>query len=163
MQATFRSVVLFVGDMAASRRFYEGLLGLQVDMDLGVNVGYTCGLALWQARAALEVIHHHAPDDDTPLGRGNLEVYFEVDDLDAAGRAVEAAGVPVVHPIVEQPWAQRVLRVHDPDGHIVEIAEPMHVVVGRLASEGLDAEGIRGRTYMPIEVIEHLLAGGEPR
>lgn len=163
MQATFRSVVLFVGDMAASRRFYEGLLGLEVDMDFGVNVGYTCGLALWQVRAAHEAIHGHAPEDDTPLGRGNLEVYFEVDDLDAARRAVEAAGVPVVHPIVEQPWAQRVLRLYDPDGHIVELGEPMPAVVRRLAAEGLDAEGIRGRTFMPIEVIEHLLAGGEPR
>ena len=158
MNAQFRSVVLFVRDMAASRRFYEGLLGLEVDMDLGVNVGYTCGLALWEARAAHGVIHHRAPEDDTPLGRGNLEVYLEVEDLGAALEAVEAAGVRLVHPIVEQPWAQRGLRAYDPDGHMVEIAEPMPVVVRRLANEGLDAEGIRRRTYMPIEAIEHMLA-----
>ena len=163
MQAQFRSVALLVSDMAASRRFYEGLLGQEVDMDLGVNVGYTCGLALWDVRAAYDVIHHHEPEGDAPLGRGNLEVYFEVDDLDAALEALTAAGVRLVHPIVEQPWAQRVMRAYDPDGHIVELAEPMGRVVQRLAASGLDVEGIRRRTYMPVEAIEHLLAGGAPR
>ena len=33
--------------------------------------------------------------------------------------------VDLIHPIVEQAWGQRVFRFHDPDGHAVEIGEPI--------------------------------------
>lgn len=158
MNAQFRSAVLFVSDMAASRRFYEQLLGQQVDMDFGVNVGYVGGLALWDIRAVSEVVFHRALEGGARLGRENLEVYFEIEDLDSALQTLLAEGVSLVHPIVEQPWAQRVLRAYDPDGHLVELAEPMDRVVLRLAASGLNAEAIRERTFMPLPVIEHMLS-----
>ena len=157
MYAQFRSAILFVKDMKASRHFYEQLLGQQVDMDFGVNVGYVGGLALWDVQAVYDVVYHRAPDGSTRLGRDNLEVYFEIEDLDAALQALTDAGVTLVHTIVEQPWAQRVLRAYDPDGHIVELAEPMPVVVHRLAGGGLSAPAIRERTAMPIAYIEQTL------
>jgi catechol 2,3-dioxygenase-like lactoylglutathione lyase family enzyme len=159
MKAQFRSAVLFVKDMAASRRFYEQLLGQQVDLDFGVNVGYVSGLSLWDVQAVFDVVYHHAPEDSTPLGRDNLELYFEVDDLDTALRTLTAEGVRLVHPITEQPWAARVLRAYDPDGHLVELAEPMDVVAHRLAANGQSVEAISKRTGMPIAVIEKMLAG----
>ena len=30
----------------------------------------------------------------------------------------------IVHPIRTEPWGQRVFRLLDPDGHIVEVGEP---------------------------------------
>jgi catechol 2,3-dioxygenase-like lactoylglutathione lyase family enzyme len=159
MKTQFRSAVLFVKDMTASRRFYEALLGQQVEMDFGVNVGYVGGLALWDVQAVFDVVFHRAPDGDTRLGRNNLEVYFEVEDLDAMLQALMAAGVNLVHPIIEQPWAQRALRAYDPDGHIVELAEPMPIVVHRLVASGLSKEAIRERTAMPLPFIEQILGG----
>jgi catechol 2,3-dioxygenase-like lactoylglutathione lyase family enzyme len=158
MKAQFRSAVLFVKDMAASRRFYEDLLGQQVEMDFGANVGYVGGLALWDIKAVFEVVYQRPPEADTALGRNNLEVYFEIDDLDAAQQALTAAGVRPVHPIIEQPWAQRALRVYDPDGHIIELAEPMPVVVRRLQAGGMSKEQIQARTAMPLPAIEQMLA-----
>jgi catechol 2,3-dioxygenase-like lactoylglutathione lyase family enzyme len=158
MHAHYCSAVLFVKEMAASRRFYEELLGRQVEMDFGVNVGYVGGLALWEHAAALDVMFHRKPEGEARLGRENLELYFEIDDLDAALQAFTAAGVSLVHPIIEQPWGQRALRVYDPDGHIVEVAERMPVVVHRLAASGMDAEAIRARTGMPLPVVEQMLA-----
>jgi catechol 2,3-dioxygenase-like lactoylglutathione lyase family enzyme len=159
MNAQFRSAILFVKDMAASRHFYEQMLGQQVDMDFGVNVGYVGGLALWDVQAVFEVVFHRSPDGDARLGHDNLEIYFEIEDLDAAQKFLMAEGVNLVHPIVEQPWAQRVLRVYDPDGHIIELAEPMPIVVRRLAASGLSKQAIRERTAMPTEFIEQTLAG----
>ncbi len=159
MNAQFRSVVLFVKDMAASRRFYEQLLGQKVDLDFGVNVGYVGGLALWDIRAVSDVVFHHAPEGETRLGRDNLEVYFEIDDLEAAQKFFQAEGVALVHPLAEQPWGQRTLRVYDPDGHIVELGEPMQVTVRRLAASGLSKEAIQQRTGMPMPFVEQTLAG----
>jgi hypothetical protein len=124
-----------------------------------VNVGYVGGLSLWDVQAASDVIFHRAPDTNTPLGRDNLEIYFETEDLDAALQMLMAAGVKLVHPIVEHPWAQRGLRACDPDGHIIELAEPMQVIIRRLATSGLSKEEIQGRTYMPLPAIEQMLAG----
>ncbi|NLX09225.1 MAG: glyoxalase [Chloroflexi bacterium] len=163
MNAQYRSAVLFVKDMAASRRFYEQLLGQQVEMDFGPNVGYTCGLSLWEVRAACEVIFQREPDTDAPLGRSNLETYFEVDDLDAAQQTLTEAGVRLVHPVIEQPWAQRTLRACDPDGHIVELSEPIDRTVRRLAEGGMNAAAISQKTAMPLPVVEQILAAGRPK
>jgi hypothetical protein len=127
-------------------------------MDFGVNVGYVGGLSLWDVQAVFEVVFHRVPEGDVPLGRENLEIYFEIEDLDAALQSLVSEGVSLVHPIVEQPWAQRVLRAHDPDGHIVELAEPMQRVVRRLAASGQNQEAIRERTGMPLAFIEQILA-----
>lgn len=158
MNTHFRSTVLFVKDMAASRHFYEELLSQQVEMDFGVNVGYVGGLALWEIKAAYDVIFHRAPEGEARLGCDNLEVYFEVDDVDAALQRLTAEGIRLEHPIVEQPWAQRVLRCYDPDGYIVELAEPMPMVARRLAASGLSKEVIGERMMMPLAYVEQSLA-----
>ena len=160
MNAQFCSAVLFVRDMMASRYFYEQLLGQQIDMDLGINVGYVGGLSLWELEAVYDVVFHHAPDADMPLGCKNMEIYFEVDDLAALQDILVNAGANLVHPIAEQPWAQRTLRVYDPDGHLVELAEPMEVVVYRLVADGLDKDAICDRTAMPMWAIEQILSKG---
>ena len=158
MSIQFKSAVLFVKDIATSRQFYEGRLGQQVEMDFGVNVGYIGGLALWEIGHVSQVVFGRESTEEARLGRDNLEVYFETDDLDATAKQLAAGKVPEVHPVREQPWGQRVLRVYDPDGHVVEIAEPMVVTVQRLAAEGLTPGQISAKTGMPPEAVAHLLA-----
>jgi catechol 2,3-dioxygenase-like lactoylglutathione lyase family enzyme len=62
MGITYQSSVMFVQDIAASRRFYEDLLGQEVDMDFGPNVGFKGGFALWQVDHAFQMIYEHAPE-----------------------------------------------------------------------------------------------------
>ncbi|MBN1564979.1 MAG: glyoxalase, partial [Anaerolineae bacterium] len=139
MSIKFQSSVLFVADMAASRQFYEGLLGQIVEMDLGANVGYKSGFALWLINSVNEVVFEMATDlAGGKLGQRNFELYFESDDLPGVIAALEAADVRFVHPLHEQPWGQRAVRVYDPDEHMVEIGEPMPLVVKRLLDEGAD-------------------------
>jgi hypothetical protein len=64
--------------------------------------------------------------------------------------------VEVVHALREQPWGQRVFRVRDPDGRIIELRAPMWVVVKRFLARGMTPEEIAARTAMPLEVIKHI-------
>lgn len=44
----YTCALLSVADINAARRFYEELFGLQLDLDYGKNIVFTCGLALQQ-------------------------------------------------------------------------------------------------------------------
>jgi catechol 2,3-dioxygenase-like lactoylglutathione lyase family enzyme len=154
MTINYVSAVLFVRDIAASRAFYEGLLGQRVEMDFGPNVSFQGGFALWEITHASQMIFERESVDSARLGGDNLELYFESGDLEAVQVRFEQAGVTFVHPIREHPWGQRVLRVYDPDGHIIEVGEPMPVVIERLLDAGDTVEAVIQRTGMPREMVE---------
>jgi len=80
-----------------------------------------------------------------------------------AWRDLQAAGVNVIQPLYEQPWGQRKLRITDPDGHIVDVGEPMPLAIKRLAAEGLDCAAIHAKTMMPVSVIENILQKSEDK
>ncbi len=148
--------VIFVRDIAASRRFYEGLLGQQVAIDMGINLSFTGGFARWQVDHAHEMIFGTPVDAAGPLGCQNFEFCFETDDLDAAFARVTAANAPCIQPPQEQPWGQCVFHVYDPDGHIVKVGELMTVVVTRFLVAGLSANDTARRTRMPLEMVREM-------
>jgi catechol 2,3-dioxygenase-like lactoylglutathione lyase family enzyme len=156
MKIQFQSSVIFVKDIARSRQFYEGLLQQRVAMDHGLNVGFEAGFALWQVEHARETIFG-AADGSGSLGQRNFEIYFETDEVETVCRQVTEAGISFVHPVIEQPWGQRVFRVYDPDGHIVVLGEPMPVVISRFVSQGMSAEAIAQRTSMPLPVVQQII------
>jgi catechol 2,3-dioxygenase-like lactoylglutathione lyase family enzyme len=159
MTTTFQSTVVFVQDMAASRRFYEELLGQEVEMDFGPSVTLRCGLALWQVDHAFQVIYGRTPDDPQRLKGQSYELHFETADARAVSVRLSEAGVEFVHPLREQPWGKRIFRVRDPDGHIVALGEPMSAVIARLLSDGMSAEAVAKRTGMPLEIVEQTAKG----
>lgn len=156
MAVKFISSVLFVKDIPTSRHFYEDLLDQKVEMDFGVNVGYIGGLAIWQNAYATQTIFGAAQEDASPIGCKNLELYFETEDLDQMLTRVTQANVRFVHPVVEQPWGQRVFRIYDPDGHILEFGEPMPAVIQRLLAAGETVEAVAQRTGMPLEIVTQI-------
>jgi catechol 2,3-dioxygenase-like lactoylglutathione lyase family enzyme len=153
----YLSSVIFVRDMAVSRHFYTDLLGQKVDMDFGLNVSFQGGFAIWAADHALEMILGASDPNQTPLGQRNFELYFEAEALEPIWDLLSGAGTAIVHPIREQPWGQRVMRVYDPDGHIVEIGEPMSTVIVRFLAQGMPAEEVAKRTAMPLDYIQQYL------
>src|SRR5512133_3725880 len=122
------SAVIFVRDIRASRRFYEEVLGQKVLIDHGPNVGFEGGFALWQQDHASQMIFQRTVENQ-PTRNNFAELYFETGQLDEACQKLVAAGVEWIHALVEQPWGQRVIRFYDPDGHIVELGEPMTAVI----------------------------------
>ncbi len=156
MTIQFQSAVFFVQDIKVSRHFYQDLLEQKVAMDHGPNVGFVGGFALWQVEHAHETIFERSTPKAEQLGHANCEIYFETHDLDAAWERLSEAGVGVVHPMREQPWGQRVFRIYDPDGHIVELGEPMPVVIQRFLVQGMTAEDVAQRTSMPVEIVRQI-------
>jgi catechol 2,3-dioxygenase-like lactoylglutathione lyase family enzyme len=151
--------VVFVQDIAASRRFYEELLGQEIEMDVGPSVEFRDGFALWQVDHAFQTIYECAPDTAERLGRPNHELHFETPDAKAASVRLLASGVEFVHPLREMPWGKRIFRVRDPDGHVVAVGEPMTAVIARLLGEGVSVEAVAERTAMPIKTVKQIAKG----
>ncbi|HNY21691.1 MAG TPA: VOC family protein [Treponemataceae bacterium] len=174
------SFVLFVSDVTKSKDFYVTVLGQEVAMDVGnINVGFKSGLAIWERKYATNTIfgdevaqgdnlaqRHDPTQGDNPAqsdnparvrNLANSEIYFETDDIDAAFKKVTAANVKLVHPIRVQPWQQRVFRLYDPDGFVVEIGESMDVTIKRLSLGDPSVEAIAAKTFMPIEAVRAIL------
>jgi catechol 2,3-dioxygenase-like lactoylglutathione lyase family enzyme len=159
MTLTFQASVIFVQDIAASRRFYEELLGQEVEMDHGASVTFTGGLALWQVDHAFEMIYERTPDSTEQAGRRDHELHFETTDAQATSVRLLGAGVEFVHPVREMPWGKRIFRVCDPDGQIVAIGEQMSAVVARLLGQGMSARAVAERTGMPLEIVARIAEG----
>lgn len=122
---TFVNTLVFVADMRRSLGLYRDLLGQKVAQDHGQFVKLETGLALHEGTSLERTIFgpDHAPSAGN-YGRCNLMLYFEVEDLDSVFARLSAQ-VQLVHPIRTQSWGQRVFRFEDPDGHLVEIGEPL--------------------------------------
>lgn len=159
MTVKIASLVLLVDDVARSKSFYAGVLGQKVLMDIqGINVAFEGGLGIWERKYAQENIF----GKETGAGRKDaVEVYFETEELEAVYERLSELGIPMVHPLKTQPWQQRGFRVYDPDGFVVEIAETMACVVGRLFAEGLSADEVARRTFMPREAVEEMGRAGQ--
>ena len=155
MTIKFSSSVLLVKDLNLSRNFYEGLLEQSVALDHGECLGFAGGFALWQREHALKIMQ--LKQEESLNGNGepqhHFELYFEVDDLDSILEKITLGKFELVHGIFEQPWGQRVLRVYDPDRHLVELGEPMSVVIRRFLQIGMRPEEVAERTSMPLEIV----------
>jgi hypothetical protein len=62
---------------------------------------------------------------------------------------LQPAGIVFIHDIQEQPWGQRVMRLYDPDGNVLEIGETMESTAWRLYQQGLSIEGVREKPACP--------------
>jgi catechol 2,3-dioxygenase-like lactoylglutathione lyase family enzyme len=124
----FYNTIVFTNDLPRSVAFYRDVLGQEVLEDHGTIVFLANHLVLHDAASITATVTGAADArSHEPQGRGNLLVYFETDDVDAAFRTVAGSGAPIVHPVVRQEWGQSVFRFLDPDGHLVEIGEPLHL------------------------------------
>jgi catechol 2,3-dioxygenase-like lactoylglutathione lyase family enzyme len=99
-------------DPAASRAFYEGVLGLEVAMDLG---WITTFAAPGNPTAQLSVMQRDASAQLQP------DVSIEVDDVDAAHAAAVRLGCEIVHPLTDEPWGVRRFFVREPTGRVLNI------------------------------------------
>ena len=148
----YHSVVLLVKDIEKSKSFYNTVLGQEIAMDFGRNVGFEGGLSIWDKEYALSLIFEDSKTD-VKVGSNNSEIYFEFDDLDGLYEKLKGK-TKIIHSIREHPWGQRAFRVYDPDDHIIEFAESMANVVLRLYNDGLSFEEISKKSMMPIEFIQ---------
>ena len=142
--------------MEVSKTFYEEVLDQKVGCDLGENVFFEGGFAIHLRSHYADLIT--VDESDIISGSNNAELYFEEEDLDTfLERLRDIDSVNYVHELREQPWGQRVVRLYDPDMHIVEVGEPMESVARRLLKSGISVEETAKRTLMPEEFVRRLV------
>ena len=148
----FVSPLIVVDDMARSRQFYEQLLGQKVKFDFGVDVAFEGDFTI-HLKSHFQSLLGDATKYPITTKAHNGELYFDAADLEAIYQRLQAAGVEFIEAIQEQPWGQRAMRLYDPDGHIIEVGEPLESTVQRFYRQGWSIERIAKKTGMPHEFI----------
>lgn len=153
----FTGALIAVNDMEKAKAFYCEMLGLQIIGDFGANVQLEGGVFLQTVATWVSFINKK--QSDIRFASFNSELYFEENDLDGVAEKIRSfSGAFLIHPIIEHSWGQRALRVCDPDGHIVEIAESLGFVVRRFREQGLSIEETAARMNVTAEYIAGVLA-----
>ena len=145
-----KNPMLIVSDMDKSVEFYKKVFGLHVIMDFGANKTLTGGLTL----QTLETWRDFIGTDDISFGGNNFELYFEEDDFDEFSEKLKKFEIEYVHPIKEHPWGQRVVRIYDPDKHILEIGENIKAVCKRFLDCGMTPEQAAERMDVPMKFVK---------
>ena len=135
----FVSPLIVVEDMARSRQFYEQLLEQKVKFDFGVDVAFEGDFTI-HLKSHFRSLLGDATQYPITMKAHNGELYFDVDDIESTYQRLQAAGVEFIEGIQEQPWGQRAMRLYDPDGHIIEIGQPMDITVQRFHQQGWSFE-----------------------
>ena len=152
----YQCALIAVKDVHKSLAFYKKWFGVEVEVDLGWNIGLKGGLALQEHFAELVGFGQ----DTVKECAHNMELYFETEDLDDVNARLQAdASIGWVHPMKEYPWRQRVIRIYDPDMHIIEIGESMPSVFLRVKAEGHTLEEVAQITQHPLEYVRAVVEG----
>ena len=111
---TVRRIVANIAtpDVAAAKRFYGDVLGLDPVMDHGWIVTYGS-----PQRMDVEVSFAVEGGSGTPVP----DLSIEVDDLDAVLDGMKRAGFSIEYGPADEPWGVRRFFVRDPFGRLVNI------------------------------------------
>lgn len=113
-----RNVLIVVSDIEKSKRFYTQLFGLQVLADFGSNIILSEGLVLQEKEAWETLLGTSAG-----FGGNQSELYFEENAMEAFVERLYSyeETVSIVNELQDQErW---VIRIYDPDKHLIEVAE----------------------------------------
>lgn len=127
-----KNVLLVTDDIETSIAFYQELFGLQVVCNYEGNVIMTEGLCL-QDRTIWEKFIERK----VSYKSNDAELYFEENDLDRFQKKLDHASFEIkyINKLMTHSWGQRVIRIYDPDDHIIEIGESMEFVNAKKCKE----------------------------
>jgi catechol 2,3-dioxygenase-like lactoylglutathione lyase family enzyme len=152
----FVTTLIAVKDVEVSKAFYGDLFEQKVVLDLGWNVTFSGGFAIQQNFGWLLGL----PEESVVTQAHNMELYFEVEDFDAFLVELDARPeIRKVHPPKKYDWQQRVVRLYDPDGHIIEVGESMAVIARRYLAEGNSIEETAKIIQHPVSFVEAVASG----
>jgi catechol 2,3-dioxygenase-like lactoylglutathione lyase family enzyme len=140
MKTTSYYPVLMTGDVAATAAFYvdhfafrplfesDWYVHLQSTEDRRVNLGIVQG------------DHETIPEEGR--GRaGGLLINFEVKDPDAIYARMQAAGLPILRTLRDEPFGQRHFITRDPNGVLIDVIKPIEPSAEFLAQYAPEAAG----------------------
>ena len=117
-----KNMLIVVKDIERSKAFYRDLFGLVALAEFEGNVVLTEGLVLQEA-----TIWESCINRTVEFGTNNAELYFEENDMDWFGEKLAQWQDPIsyITPFSQNEWGQRLVRLYDPDGHMIEVRESM--------------------------------------
>lgn len=148
-----QTTLLAVSDLEKSLEFYNNILEQEVILDLGwcktLSGGFTIQLnfdiiACFEKDSIIKKSH-------------NMELYFEVEDFDSFIEKLSQYDVEYVHPPKKYEWQQRVVRIYDPDYHIIEIGESMRAIAKRYIDDGYSISETAEIIQHPIEFVKECI------
>jgi catechol 2,3-dioxygenase-like lactoylglutathione lyase family enzyme len=110
-----QTIVLFVSDVERAARFYRDRLELEEVYESDGRLGLQCG--------SIRVLLH--PAEEGARGPSNVELYFQVDDVDDAVSRLRSQGVGVLLEPTDEPWGERNAGVLDPDGYPIYLTQSL--------------------------------------
>ena len=116
-----KNILFVVNDIEKSKKFYQELFGLRVITDFGENMILTEGLVLQQKN-----IWQDGIKKEVSFGGHDAELYFEESDMDGFLEKLSKVDFKVEfvdEETPDHPWGGRVVRLYDPDRHVIEIGE----------------------------------------
>lgn len=148
-----KNILFVVNDIEKSKAFYKELFGLMVITDFGRNVILTEGLVLqerelWEEFLEKEVVYQGH----------DAELYFEENNMDAFLEKLKNSSFEIeyVNPLMEHDWGQRVVRLYDPDRHVIEVGESLEYVARRLLKSGMSCEETAEKVQMPVDWVKEI-------
>jgi catechol 2,3-dioxygenase-like lactoylglutathione lyase family enzyme len=99
-------------DIAAAKKFYHDVLGLDLLMDHGWIATYGSPESM---QVQISFASQGGSDTPTP------DLSIEVDDVDAALEGMRGAGFPIEYGPADEPWGVRRFYVRDPFGKLINI------------------------------------------
>ena len=113
-----------ITNLSASKRLYQEVLGLPLKGDDYLNTNEIEGtkeFALWPLSQAAESCFGTTDwPSDLPVPQAWLE--FDVADIEAATRELEAQGYKLLVSAREEPWGQTITRFMGPEGLLLGIS-----------------------------------------
>lgn len=101
------------------------------------------------------------PADSVEKQSHNLELCFETEELDGfLQRLDRRPEIRRLGGVIEHGWGQRVVRLYDPDGHLIEVGEDMGMVVRRFLASGMTLEEVSRRMDVSKPDLKRLLNQG---
>ena len=123
----FYNTIVFVKDLKKSVDFYKNILGIRIITEYDTIVFFENHLVIHDGNDLLNTVYKKRPLFNRKKGKKNIELYFETDDIEKEFKNIKNNNIKIIHGIEEQLWGQKVFRFYDPDMHIVEIGEAMHL------------------------------------
>lgn len=148
----FTSPLIVVEDMEKSRAFYEKVLNQTVILDFGANITFAGDFSLQTKPTWKDFI---GKEKEIAKKSNNFELYFEEENFEAFLSHLHSfEEIEYVHEVKEYPWGQRVVRLYDPDGHIIEVGESMRTVIRRFLASGMSVEEAAERSQFPVNFVK---------
>ena len=115
-----KNILIVVEDIDRSIQFYTELFGLYVVCRFEGNVILTEGLVL-QERKNWEVLI----EKKVEYSSCDSELFFVERDMDGFLKKLEESAFEIefMNSITENSWGRRVVRLFDPDHHVIEVGE----------------------------------------